>query len=203
LGWRASREPLFPFYDHTFHVPRSVHAVDRNRRLAAAALGYRESSTIEYGIKAPVSPSPIAGGEYAVLLHATSARSKLWPQERWTKTGRALLKDGVRSVLPWGNDTERARSNALAGRIPEALVPPRMGVHEIAACLGSARYVIGVDTGLTHLAGAFGVPTVGIYVATDPARTGLRGCARGVNLGGKAQQPSAEDVLQALRDLSR
>lgn len=202
LGWRASREPLFPFYNHTFHVPRSVHAVDRNRRLAANALGYRESSKIEYGIEAPVSESMISGAEYAVLLHATSARSKLWREEHWLELGRTLIEDGVRSVLPWGSETEHARSDALAKGIPEALVPPRMGVREIASVLAAARYVIGVDTGLTHLAGALGVPTVGVYVATDPSRTGLRGCARAVNLGGKAQQPRAPDVLLALRHLS-
>jgi heptosyltransferase-1 len=202
LDWRASREPLFPFYNHTFHVPRSVHAVDRNRRLAANALGYRESTTIEYGIEAPMSESTLFGAQYAVLLHATSARSKLWPQEHWSELGRALLEYGVRSVLPWGSETERVRSHAVAKNIPQALVPPPMGVREIASLLGAARYVIGVDTGLTHLAGAFGVPTVGVYVATDPSRTGLRGCARAVNLGGKAQQPRPEDVLQALRHLS-
>jgi heptosyltransferase-1 len=202
LGWRASREPLFPFYNHTFHVPRNVHAVDRNRRLAASALGYRESAKIEYGIEAPMSESPMPGAQYAVLLHATSARSKLWPQDHWIEMARALVEEGVRSVLPWGSEAERTRSHALARDIPHALVPPRVGVREIASLLAAARYVVGVDTGLTHLAGALGVPTVGVYVATDPSRTGLRGCARAANLGGKGQLPRARDVLHALRRLS-
>jgi heptosyltransferase-1 len=202
LGWRASREPLFPFYDRTFHVPRDVHAVDRNRLLAARALGYTEPTKIDYGISAPASVSTMSAGDYAVLLHATSARDKLWPEEHWIEIGRVLMERGVTGVLPWGSEAERARSDTLAKDIPGAVVPPRMDVREVASFLAGARYVVGVDTGLTHLAGALGVPTVGIYVATDPSRTGLRGCAHAANLGGKGQLPRVQDVLQALHGLS-
>ena len=43
--------------------------------------------------------------------------------------------------------------------------------------------VVGLDTGLTHLAAALGAPTVGIYCGSDPARTGLYGAARARNVG--------------------
>jgi heptosyltransferase-1 len=69
--------------------------------------------------------------------------------------------------------------------------------------LAQARVVIGTDTGLTHLAGALGVPTLGIYCATDPAATGLYACARGVNLGGIAAAPSAAQVIAAVEGLLR
>jgi heptosyltransferase-1 len=32
--------------------------------------------------------------------------------------------------------------------------------------------VIGADTGLTHLASAFGLPTVAIFLSTEPGLTG-------------------------------
>jgi heptosyltransferase-1 len=73
-----------------------------------------------------------------------------------------------------------------------------MPLGEVAALLASARSVIGVDTGLTHLAGALGVPTVGIYTATDPGTTGLFGCARAVDTGGHGFSPDVDTVLQAL-----
>jgi heptosyltransferase-1 len=202
LGWRASREPLFPFYHRTFHVPRAVHAVDRNRRIAATALGYQEPARIEYGISVRANASKIVAGRYAVLLHATSDRAKLWPEEHWIELGRALAREEMRAVLPWGSVVEQARSERLKQEIPGAVVPARMGVAQLASLIAGARAAVGVDTGLTHLAGALGVRTVGLYVATDPALTGLRGCARAVNLGGRAQVPRVEDVLQALRDLS-
>ena len=60
----------------------------------------------------------------------------------------------------------------------------------MARLIAGAAAVAGVDTGLTHLAGALGVPTVGIYCATSPAATGLYGCARAVNLGAPGAPPA-------------
>ena len=202
LDFRSSREPLFPFYDRTFNVPRSLHAVERNRILAAKALGYDAPAQIDYGIRAnPPRSSPLPDAEYAVLVHATSAAKKLWPEARWVELGRALQERGLRSVLPWGSDDERARSERLAAAIPSAVMPPRMPLGDVVSVLSGARCAIGVDTGLTHLAGALGTATVGIYTATGPAATGLHGCARAANLGAPGRGPCVEDVLQALKSL--
>ncbi|HXF66668.1 MAG TPA: glycosyltransferase family 9 protein, partial [Burkholderiales bacterium] len=77
-------------------------------------------------------------------------------------------------------------------------VPPALALEAAAALLAGARLVVGVDTGLTHLAGALGLPTAGLYCATDPASTGLYGCARAVNLGGVGRPPQVAEVLAAL-----
>jgi len=62
--------------------------------------------------------------------------------------------------------------------------------------------VIGVDTGLSHLAAALGVPTIGIYTATDPGLTGLYAAARAVNLGGAGTPPTVSAVIAALLTVS-
>ena len=69
------------------------------------------------------------------------------------------------------------------------------------ATLAGAAAVVGVDTGLTHLAAALGVPTIGIYGATDPRATGLYARGAAVNRGGLGGFPSVDDVLDALREL--
>jgi heptosyltransferase I len=202
LDFASAREPLSPFYDRVYSVPWSLHAVERNRALAAQALGYRVSARVDYGITAPAGgPSWLPRGHYAVLVHATSSRSKLWPVERWIEVGTRLEKSGARSVLPWGGAAEQARARDIAGRVPGAVVAPALSLTDAAAVLGGSRAVVGVDTGLTHLACALGVPTVGLYCATDPDATGLHGGARIANLGGKNAPPSAEDALDAIRAL--
>lgn len=198
LDWKSSREPLSLFYDRTIRIPRAQHAVERNRSLAAQALEYALPARTEYGIGAAASARV---GNYAVLVHATSAASKLWPEERWVTLGQELASEGLTSVLPWGNDQERLRADRIAAGIPRAEVPQRMPLSEAASLLAGARVVVGLDTGLTHLAGALGVPTVGVYTATDPGATGLFACARAVNLGGPGSSPSVDDVLRALRAL--
>jgi heptosyltransferase-1 len=53
LGYAAdsAREPLAArCYDRTFHIARDLHAVVRNRLLAAAALGYAAAGEPDYGI---------------------------------------------------------------------------------------------------------------------------------------------------------
>jgi heptosyltransferase-1 len=202
LDWSSSREPLRMFYDRTFHVPWDQHAVARNRSLAAQALGYSLNAQINYGITAPRRTFPwLVDKRYAVLLHATSAARKLWPEDRWQELSRYLFAKDIVAVLPWGNAAERARSERIAKMTQNAIVPPMLILEEMAALLAQAQFVVGVDTGLAHLAAALHVPTVGIYLATNPAATGIyarSGCA---NVGGAGQLPTGNDVIAAVERL--
>lgn len=203
LDWASAREPLSVFYDQTFNVPWTLHAVERNRLVAAQALGYAPPAAIDYGIRiAPAKFAWLPAARYAVLLHATSARRKLWPERNWIETGGNFMRRDICSVLPWGNAAERARSEALAARIRGAIVTPALALNDAAGLLAGASAIIGVDTGLTHLAAALGAPTVGIYCATDPAATGLYGCARAMNVGGIERPPTADEVMGALERLT-
>jgi heptosyltransferase-1 len=201
--WDSAREPLASwFYDRTFHISKDLHAVERNRRLAAAALGYTVDGTPDYGIRTPDVALPwLPSQPYAALLHATSRDDKLWDEPNWIALGKRLHQAGMRAVLPWGNEQEKSRAGRLSAAIPEAVCAPRLNLNEAAALLGRARAVIGVDTGLSHLAAALDVPTVGIYTATDPGLTGLYAGARAVNLGGKSTPPALEEVIAALSGL--
>jgi len=204
LDWKSSREPLALFYNRTFSVPWKMHAVERNRALAARSLGYAIPERLDYGISAsPASVVWLPGEPYAVLIHGTSARSKLWPDNHWIALAQRLQKGGVRTVLPWGNTEERERAEHIALPVPGAVVPPPLSLTDAASVLAGARACVGLDTGLTHLAGALQVPTVGIYCGTDPATTGLYGCARAVNLGGIGTPPAMEEVVAALDRLLR
>jgi heptosyltransferase-1 len=203
LDWKSSREPLFAFYHRTFRVPWVAHAVERNRALASHVLAYAPPPRVDYGIGSSQGVRfPWMPEKYALFLHSTSAIEKLWDEQDWIALGRALGGRGVAPVLPWGNADERVRSERLARFIPGAVVPPWLTLSELSGVLAGARYAVGVDTGLTHLAGALGVPTVGIYRATEPAKTGLYGCARGVNVGGVAMTPRVEEVLRAVESVT-
>ena len=66
-------------------------------------------------------------------------------------------------------------------------------VGEMAAVLAGARQVVGLDTGFTHLAAAFGRPTLGIYCDHEPGLAGITGPGPVASIGGKGQVPSRND----------
>jgi heptosyltransferase-1 len=77
-------------------------------------------------------------------------------------------------------------------------VPKRLSIEELAKLFVNAQSVVGLDTGLTHLAAALGVQTVGIYCGSDPVLTGLYGAPRAKNVGAAGRTPEAAEVLQML-----
>lgn len=188
-------------YDVRHHVARNLHAVVRNRLLVASALGFRVDTAVDYGIRPDTANIVAEHGRYAVLLHATSRADKLWPIERWIGLGRALQGRGIHCVLPWGSDEERRRSEAIADALGSTRVPALAPLAEVATLLAGAVVVIGVDTGLTHLAAALGVPVIALFCGTDPALTGVYGAARACNLGAAGEIPDPEAVLAAIEEL--
>ncbi len=199
LDAASAREPLAArFYDVRHAVPPRQHAVERNRQLAAQALGGTLPAACDYGLHAE-GPLPVdLPAAYTVLLTMTSRADKLWPEGSWIELGRLLAVRGLRCVLPWGSEEEKARAARIATGIGDALVPRRMGLVELARLMRGARSVAGVDTGLTHLAAALGVPAAGIYLSSEARLTGLHAGNRVRNL----DAPSAGMVRATLEELA-
>jgi heptosyltransferase-1 len=184
------------FYDETFDVPRALHAVERNRRLVAAAAGFVVDTTLDYGIAAqPLAADWLPKKDYAVLLTATSRDDKLWPEPDWHALGLMLVATGLVCVLPGGNAEERQRAARLATGLGRAVAAPALGLADMAHLLAGAQIVVGVDTGLVHLAAALGRPTLALFCASDPQLTGVHAGPQAINLGGRDAAPKAGEVV--------
>ncbi|MDR2786772.1 MAG: lipopolysaccharide heptosyltransferase I [Candidatus Accumulibacter sp.] len=196
----VAREPLASwFYDKTFVIPPNAHAVERNRWLSAAAFDYPVNLPLDYGIMAPDPGFPwLPEGRRAVLITATSRDDKLWSEDHWIAAARYLVERGRRPVLPSGNAVERQRAGRIAAAVAGSLVAPPLSLRELAALIGHAELAVGVDTGLIHLAAALGVPTIALYVASDPALTGVYGTRDFRNLGGPGHAPTVGEVIAAI-----
>jgi heptosyltransferase-1 len=186
------------FYGRRFDVPRTLHAVARCRALGAHALGYAVEGPPRFDVASRAAPAIAVQGPYAVLLANASRLTKLWPAERWAEVERRLAARGLLTVLFWGTEAEGERTRQLAARMTRAVVAPRASLDAIAASLAGAHVVVGIDTGLTHLAAALGRPTVGIYCDYDPALAGLAGDGAVDSLGGVGVQTSAAQVIEAI-----
>jgi heptosyltransferase-1 len=199
LDRKSAREGMAArFYDVKIPVPRAMHAVERNRRLVAEVFGYAVAGPPRYGLAPPeAAPAWAPDSRYVVMLHAASRAAKRWPDERWIALGSLLAARGHVAVFPGGSPEERATAARLAARVPDAMAAPPMSLVEAAALIAHSQAVVGVDTGLTHLGAALGVPTFGIYCATDPRLTGLHG-GDVTNLGGAKGAPTLEEVALAM-----
>lgn len=203
FGPRTAREPYVArFYDATYEFAPEDHKIFRYRAVAARALGYAMDNALDYGIVAPPAPRYAPADPYFVLLHSTARAAKLWREQDWVAVARSLEQRGFVCVLPWGDDAERTRAGRFAAALQRAVVPPRMSIEEAAGLIGRARGVIGVDTGLMHLAAALRVPVVGIFCDSEPLDAQPLGSGRTAYRGGIGKPPSATEVLDALAEVA-
>jgi heptosyltransferase III len=105
----------------------------------------------------------------AVLMHpGAGAAWKRWPAERFAATGTELVRRGLSVALLRGSADETAVAAVQdhAAR-PFPVVPP-LEARALGALLSQASCYVGNDSGVTHLAGASGTPTVALFGPTDP-----------------------------------
>ncbi|MEH2510025.1 heptosyltransferase-1 [Nitrobacteraceae bacterium AZCC 1564] len=197
---QSIREPIASrFYDVRHKVARDQHAVTRNRLLTGLSLAYSLDAAIDYGL---VKPPKDGTSRYAVLLHGTSKVTKEWREVDWIGMGKWLRGQGLDVFLPWGSERERLRCERLAAAIPGSRVLDRQPLDVTAQVIANASLVVGVDTGLLHLAAAYSVPLIAVFLATEPGLTGPVGNGPMTVIGGKGMYPSFERAIEAAERLS-
>ena len=158
-------------YGRGVEVPRRQHAIDRQCQLFAGAFGYvwDADEAVDFGVSEADGPR-----ELCLFLHGSTWTSKLWPVPMWIDLAHRAGTVGLEPLLPWGNALEHGRAARIAeggaGRVLDAL-----DLSDLVALLQRARLVIGVDSGLTHLAAALGAPTLALHGSTSHELTGCRG----------------------------
>ena len=176
-------------YHRRYRVPRDLHAVERTRRLLALALGYPPpTDDPDFGLDPGEAPKD--ADQTAFLIHGTSWETKKWPLADWCVLAGHLADRGMRPVTAYGDEAERRVAEAIAVAVPQTKVLPKTDLRTLADEIGTARLVIGVDTGLTHLASALGRPTVAIFLASRPGLTGPVG-RHAVAIGAAEADPDA------------
>jgi heptosyltransferase-1 len=158
--------------DVALQIAPHVHAVQRSRQLCAMALGYDVPAHLNYGLRARAGHA-IGDEPAVVLVHGTSRDDKCWPDSHWRELGARLIALGLPLGLPHGSEGERERSERLAHALgPRAQVWPRLDLGALADRFAASVGVIGVDSGLSHIAVALDRPHVQIYNFETSWRTG-------------------------------
>lgn len=197
--WKSAREGFASvWYQRVATVDKSLHAIQRSRLLAAAHLGYRVLGAPDFSLRMPdpvwlpPTTKPYMR-PYVVLIPGASRPEKLWPEERWIALAKHIATRGVELVWLWGSKEEGSRCVKLAAQ-SDGEIPPFLSVQDATALLARAKAVVGLDTGFSHVAAAFGVPTVGIYCDHEPGLVGITGNGFVASAGGRGEVPELERI---------
>ena len=106
---------------------------------------------------------------YAVFAPFTTRPQKHWIDHRWANLAQRIAEEQNLPVVLLGGGGDAKAAEQLATLSPRMVsLAGRTTLLESAAVLQGAQLVIGVDTGLTHMAVALKRPTVTLFGATCP-----------------------------------
>ena len=182
-------------------VPK-IHAVARARLLVAKALGYDIASvkTVpNYGVKVPLAQSIRLQNapKKIALIHGTSRQDKTWPLQNWVELGQHLAANGYQAALVHGSAKELLTSQAIAAQLGgNGIVCPLLPLDALTQKLATCQGAIGVDSGVSHIAVALGLPHVQIYNFDTAWRTGPLACSRQISVFAHAG-PTVDAVWQS------
>ena len=169
-------------YDETIHPGSPRHVIDRNLGILAA-VGESEPGAVAWSFPREVPPSSLVdelrtgfdppSARYAVLNPNAAWATKRWPPECFAAIATHLREaHGLLSVVVWGPGDGESAGAVVEAAGGAATLAPQTSLAELAALLQAAALVVSGDTGPLHLAAALGVPVVGLYGPSDPARNG-------------------------------
>lgn len=112
--------------------------------------------------------------ERVIALHPGSGSPrKRWPASRFAEVARLVDAAGYGTLLLAGEADTQALAEtreALARRGVRVALGWRLSVSTLAALLARCVGYVGCDSGVSHLAGLVGAPTVAVFGPSDPTR---------------------------------
>ena len=193
------------FYSQSVQVPLQCHAVDRSRYVTCSALDWPLMDRTERAQFYPATYLQTIGVKqfaemqkpYVLFFHSTARDAKRWANAHWIELGRQLSGLGYHIVLPWGSPAEKVISQELALHIPGSIVPNAFSIEDAFSVIANAALVVGVDTGLTHLAAVLNQPTVEIYCDSPRWKTEGFWSNQIRNVGDIQAPPTVDEVTKA------
>lgn len=107
------------------------------------------------------------GPRFLAVHPGSGSPRKNWPAERYAALITALSADRSWLLIDGPADAE---ATAPLSRLPSVVVARKLPVRVLGAVLARAGLYVGNDSGISHLAAAFGAPTLALFGPTDPAQ---------------------------------
>ena len=156
-----SKPPMVGFYGALAGDSFDATAQPRLQLDAAVAIAARRAAGLAHGAYWAFAP----GAEYGP--------AKRWPADHYAALARMMhARDGLPIVL-LGSPGEAALCETIAAAAPGAcrVLAGKTPLLDAVALIAAARGLVSNDSGLMHVAAAFGVPQVAVFGSTSPLHT--------------------------------
>ena len=113
------------------------------------------------------------GAYWAFAPGAEYGPAKCWPADHYAELARALHRQHGQPVLLLGSGKEAALCHQIAAAAPGAcrVLAGQTSLVDAMALIAASRGLVSNDSGLMHVAAAFGVPQVAVFGSTSPEHT--------------------------------
>ena len=157
------------FYDNKINIPYEANAINRNMAVICKAL-YIEYTKEDILNKEPFLYSSLhveQQMEYIVFVAGASRENKIYPKEKFVELANKLQKH---ILIVWGNEDEKETAEFIAQSSKFAYVAPKGDLDKLKHTIQNSKFVIGGDTGPTHMAWALNIPSITIFGNTPEYR---------------------------------
>jgi len=177
-GFRQPRENIASMLYTRQVIAQGSHIVEQNislaATLAAQTLGKGElefpcDEAAEKKCAAWLQRESV--GEFIVMNPGAGWGAKQWPAERYGAVAKRLAQNGLEVLINSGPG-EADLAQSVQGTSGGCAKIVTCSIPDLIALTRRVRLFIGGDTGPMHLAAALGIPVVGIFGPTNPARNG-------------------------------
>lgn len=159
----TGRPPMVPFYSALAGPPSTAEAAAR------PSLVFPQRKLDAVSAAQGLAP----GGYFAFAPGAEYGPAKCWPAAHYAALAASLHARHGLPVLLLGSAKERALCDGISANAPGAcrVVCGTLPLIDAMALIAAARGVVSNDSGLMHVAAAFGVPQVALFGSTSPEHT--------------------------------
>ena len=159
------RPPMVAFYSALAGGEAHGGALDRARPTLQFAAATLDAATQGAGVA--------RGAYWAFAPGAEYGPAKCWPADHYAQLARSLFAQHGQPVLLLGSAKEAALCEQIAQAAPGAcrVMAGKTSLQDAMALIAAARGVVSNDSGLMHVAAAFGVPQVAVFGSTSPEHT--------------------------------
>ena len=181
LGYHWQRELAPLFSAPVTPDPSSLHVVDQYVDVARAAGA--ECDRADFGLqpleedrnkcKELLSENGV-NGPFVVLNAGAGWATKRWPATHFARMSEMIATKGISAVFIGGKaeaDQQAFREVEQETNVPILNLLGKTSVRELVSLVSLANAHVGGDTGSSHVAAALGVPAIGLYSITKPARS--------------------------------